>query len=94
MQTCALTACAIAALFFIVSALWGGKGSIPSGTPPVVIVTVLDPSYNKEYIKNIQENRIEYAKKHGMPLIPADMETQSLIFSYRIHNLLCYRSRL
>jgi mannan polymerase II complex MNN11 subunit len=39
---------------------------IPSGTPPVVIVTVLKPEgYSKEYIEDIKDNRIEYARKHG-----------------------------
>ena len=37
-----------------------------SGTPPVVIVTVVDEeNYSQQYIKNIKENRIEYARKHG-----------------------------
>ena len=32
----------------------------------MVVVTVLDPdNYSKEYIDNVKENRIEYARKHG-----------------------------
>jgi mannan polymerase II complex MNN11 subunit len=53
-------------VIFILSQVLGGSERIPSGTPPVVIVTVLDPeSYSNDYINNIKENRIEYAKKHG-----------------------------
>ena len=54
------------AIIFIISQLFGGGDGIPSGSPPVVIVTVLDPeNYNKEYINNIKDNRLEYARKHG-----------------------------
>jgi mannan polymerase II complex MNN11 subunit len=49
----------------------GGPERIPLGTPPVVIVTVLDPeNFSKDYINNIKENRMEYAKKHGKDLWP------------------------
>lgn len=43
---------------------------VPSGQPPVVIVTVIDPtSYNNAYLKTIKENREQYAAKHGgLPL--------------------------
>jgi len=65
-QAIAITIIAVGAILFLVSRLFGGGESIPSGTPPVVIVTVVDESsYSKEYIKNIKENRIEYARKHG-----------------------------
>jgi mannan polymerase II complex MNN11 subunit len=66
-QAIVLCACAVGAVIFILSqVLGGGSERIPSGTPPVVIVTVLDPeSYSNDYINNIKENRIEYAKKHG-----------------------------
>jgi hypothetical protein len=69
-QAIVLCACAVGAVIFILSqVLGGGSERIPSGTPPVVIVTVLDPeSYNKDYINKIKENRIEYAKKHGKRL--------------------------
>lgn len=53
-------------LLFLLSHIFGGSDGISSGTPPVVIVTVVDPgSYSKEYINNIKENRNEYARKHG-----------------------------
>jgi len=61
----------LGAFLFILSCLFGGEGkeSIPSGTPHVVVVTVLDKeNYSKEYISNIIENRQEYAAKHGMGL--------------------------
>ena len=59
-------ACAVGAVLFILSQVLGGSERIPSGTPPVVIVTVLETEgYSKDYINNIKENRIEYAKKHG-----------------------------
>lgn len=39
---------------------------VPSGNPPVVIVTVVDPtSYSSTYLQTIQENRQSYAKLHG-----------------------------
>jgi mannan polymerase II complex MNN11 subunit len=56
----------VGSIIWLLSRLFGGGNSIPSGTPPVVIVTVVDESnYSKEYIKMIKDNRIEYAKKHG-----------------------------
>jgi len=65
-QAIALCACAVGAVIFILSQIFGGSERIPSGTPPVVIVTVLNPElYTKEYLNNIKDNRIEYAKKHG-----------------------------
>lgn len=61
-----MCACAVGAVIFILSQIFGGSERIPSGTPPVVIVTVLNPElYTKEYLNNIKDNRIEYAKKHG-----------------------------
>lgn len=58
-------AAVLSAVLFIFSHIFGGD-RIPSGTPPVVIITVLDPqSYSKEYISNIKDNRNEYARKHG-----------------------------
>ena len=39
----------------------------PSGTPPVVIVTVLEENgYGQDYIQSLKENRERYAKLHGM----------------------------
>ena len=66
MQAIVLCACAVGAAIFLLSHIFGGSDRIPSGTPPVVVVTVLDPdNYSKEYIDNVKENRIEYARKHG-----------------------------
>ena len=65
-QAIVLFTCAVGAVLFILSRILGGPGGIPSGTPPVVIVTVVDPgSYSNVYISNVKENRIEYARKHG-----------------------------
>lgn len=42
------------------------KGSMPYGTPHVVVITPIDESgYSSSYIENIKKNRIEYAKRHG-----------------------------
>lgn len=39
---------------------------VPSGNPPVVILTVVDPTkYSDEYLKTITDNREQYAAKHG-----------------------------
>ncbi|EHK18356.1 glycosyltransferase family 34 protein [Trichoderma virens Gv29-8] len=39
---------------------------VPSGQPPVVIVTVIDPTqYPNAYLKTVKENREQYAAKHG-----------------------------
>ncbi|CZS88033.1 related to alpha-1,2-galactosyltransferase [Rhynchosporium graminicola] len=64
-QAILLVTCAVGAVIYILSQVFGGE-RIPSGTPPVVIVTILSPDlYSKEYINNIKDNRIEYARKHG-----------------------------
>jgi mannan polymerase II complex MNN11 subunit len=40
-----------------------------SGKPPVVVVTVFDDKYdNTAYSKHIEDNRIQYAEKHGKRL--------------------------
>jgi hypothetical protein len=45
--------------------------SIPPGTPPVVIVTVLDEEHmSPNYIKKIKTNREDYASRHGNPPHP------------------------
>lgn len=68
-QAMVICACAVGAVIFILSQVLGSSEGIPAGTPLVVIVTVLDPdSYTTDYINNIKENRMEYAKKHGMGL--------------------------
>ena len=39
-----------------------------AGRPPVVLVTVFhEKSDNAEYIRNIKDNRLRYAEKHGEP---------------------------
>ena len=77
-QTIVLCACAIGAVIFILLQITGGSDRIPSGTPPVVIVTVLDPdNYSKDYINNIKENRIEYAKKHGKEFRQSTVEPRN-----------------
>ena len=51
---------------FITSRIFGGSDRIPSGTPPVVIVTVVDPEkFSNEYIQEIKDNRVAYAKRNG-----------------------------
>lgn len=69
-QTLLFSVCGFGVILFFLSRIFGGNG-VPSGTPPVVIVTVLDPTHHtKEYLENIKDNRIEYANKHGMvPLV-------------------------
>src|SRR5947207_12140528 len=47
---------------------------IPAGTPPVVIVTVLDEErMSPDYIEKIKINREDYASRHGTspPLSPS-----------------------
>jgi mannan polymerase II complex MNN11 subunit len=45
----------------------GGKpgDKIPSGTPPVVIVTVFEPERNNEMTERIKTNRRQYAEVRG-----------------------------
>ncbi|KAI1652091.1 glycosyltransferase family 34 protein [Daldinia loculata] len=57
----------------IIGLIWVFSGSSKhaghraiSGKPPVVLVTVFDDKNdNSVYIKNIRENRMQYAEKHG-----------------------------
>jgi hypothetical protein len=43
---------------------------LPAGTPPVVIVTVLDEEHmSPDYIQKIKTNREDYASRHGDPLL-------------------------
>ncbi|KAI1002782.1 hypothetical protein K3495_g5424 [Podosphaera aphanis] len=66
LKTIALLFCVIGSFIFALSQIFGSSDPILDGNPPVVIVTVLDPSkYNDEYLDNIKENRMRYAKKHG-----------------------------
>ena len=58
--------CALATVLFTISHIFGSSESIPSGTPPVVIITVLDSDhYSRVYLDTIEQNRNHYAKKHG-----------------------------
>ena len=57
---------------FLLTRGGGGSGGgtyhehLPSGSPPVVIVTVYEPKlHSAEYIKSLKENRELYAKRHG-----------------------------
>lgn len=64
-QAIVLGLCALATLLFTISHIFGSSESIPSGTPPVVIITVLDTDhYSKAYLDTIKQNRNDYAKKH------------------------------
>jgi mannan polymerase II complex MNN11 subunit len=57
----------IGTLYYFFSKIGGGEASAPPGTPPVVVVTVVEPGpYSRQYLDNIKQNRIEYAKKHGV----------------------------
>jgi mannan polymerase II complex MNN11 subunit len=53
-------------VLIFISRMLADKGRISLGSPPVVVVTPLKPDgHSKEYIEDIKDNRIEYAKKHG-----------------------------
>jgi hypothetical protein len=61
-----LLALGIGATVLVCFRSFAGSERIPSGTPPVVIVTVFEsPMYSKLYTNGIKENREEYAKRHG-----------------------------
>jgi len=62
---------AVGAIFLLFSRIVGGPDRIPSGTPSVVLVTVVDTEahYSKEYLQDIKDNRIEYARKHGRSIL-------------------------
>ena len=71
---------------------------IPSGTAPVVIVTVLDEEHmSPAYIQKIKANREDYASRHGAPprllyrFFPQTL-TPSLLS--RLHQLLHERNNL
>lgn len=47
---------------------------IPPGTPPVVIVTAMDPEHlSPLYMRMVDENRRGYASKHGRWIKPATL---------------------
>jgi mannan polymerase II complex MNN11 subunit len=65
-QAIVLGLCALGMLLFTISRIFGSSDGIPSGTPPVVIVTVLDVDhYGATYLESVKQNRDDYAKKHG-----------------------------
>ena len=44
---------------------------VPSGNPPVVVVTVFDNSqYSTSYLESIRNNREQYAARHGKAIPP------------------------
>ncbi|MCJ1243932.1 hypothetical protein MMC30_001129 [Trapelia coarctata] len=55
----------IAVYYLLTKLLWSSVDVIPSGTPEVVIVTVLDPDIREEYVAKIKENREDYVARHG-----------------------------
>ncbi|KAL2257264.1 hypothetical protein VTK26DRAFT_413 [Humicola hyalothermophila] len=64
----------IALVYFLTRSGSGGDtsgggvfgGRVPSGKPPVVLVTVLDEKrYSREYLETVKENRRGYAERHG-----------------------------
>lgn len=61
-----ILACAALFVIFLISRLSSSSPRAPAGTPNVVIVTVLDrDGMSKDYIRNIEENRKDYAARHG-----------------------------
>ena len=38
---------------------------VPSGSPPVVMVTIFNSEHGLEYKNTIKENRLNYAQLHG-----------------------------
>ena len=69
----AIILCSLVFLILVLSRLFSsGMERIPPGTPEVVIVTVIDEeNMSKDYIAKVQDNRKEYAARHGtLPLPP------------------------
>ncbi|KAF1811229.1 hypothetical protein P152DRAFT_459633, partial [Eremomyces bilateralis CBS 781.70] len=68
-QSIALLCIGVVAAIWLLSNLFGGSGSskvrVPSGMPPVVVVTAFDPKEKDRWTQHIRRNREEYAKKHG-----------------------------
>lgn len=79
-KSLAILAVSVTAVFYLLSKLFGGSGHVQVGDPTeAVIVTVLQPElYSKEYIENIKQNRIQYAKRHGMRTNCNDKENDLL----------------
>ncbi|MBE3043710.1 hypothetical protein IMZ48_14290 [Candidatus Bathyarchaeota archaeon] len=38
---------------------------VPSGSPPVVMITIFNSEHGLEYKNTIKENRLTYAQRHG-----------------------------
>jgi len=56
----------IAVYYLLTKLLSSSVEIIPSGTPEVVIVTVLDPDIREEYAAKIKENREDYVSRYGI----------------------------
>ena len=63
----AVAGCTLLFLIFLTTRLFSSSAEQPPpGTPNVLLVTVLDhESMSKEYISRIEENRRDYAARHG-----------------------------
>ena len=69
----------------------GVADHVPSGKPPVVIVTVLDTSdHPKMYIDSVKENRKRYAELHGMYLVMVYDTSHVLFLTLRLHDRIWY----
>jgi hypothetical protein len=71
---------------------------IPAGTPLVVIVTVINKSWDPAFVEKIKKNRRDYAARHGKVssehFYNAIAALNSHNISSRIHNLLPQHDRL
>ena len=67
LQVGAVAGCTLLFLIFLASRLFSSSAERPPpGTPNVLLVTILDhESMSKEYISRIEENRKDYAARHG-----------------------------
>ena len=72
LRTILITAAgAIGFLWLIIHLLSGSSRKyVPSGTPGAVIVTVIDPGMTESYKNAIEENRKDYASRHGTQTDP------------------------
>lgn len=71
---------------------------VPSGSPPVVVVTVFNSEHGLDYKNTIKENRINYAKLHGMRGRTGEgkrnRERDLLTSAHRVRNVLPAHRRL
>lgn len=73
---CLWAAGTIFAIIVLIKLIFGGGA--PAGTPPVVIVTVMnEKAHTKNYLDTIKQNRDEYARKHGMQFFRTSHEVYS-----------------